>query len=323
MIRSALLTVVLLVVSAAPALAAGGPAAGTDVGKAGVTAPGLASRYTALRARGGTMVTEVERRGGRVVATRFVSGRLVVPAVARDGSATGLSGDGGTLVLATPRAFGRAHSGFVVFDAHQLTIATRIRLHGDFTLDAISPDGGTLYLIEPTSRRDQTRYRVRAYDIVAGRLRPGEIVDPAEADEPMRGNPVARALSADGRWAYTLYDGANGPHPFIHALDTVAGRAKCIDLDGLSTDDVYSMGLRTGRDGGLIVGPLDGGRPVLTVDTRTWAVRRAGAVAPAAPVVASGDGGAGWVWPVVGVAVLGLLAFVALRVGRRERGVAV
>jgi hypothetical protein len=314
MIRSAALTVALLAVAVAPALASGGPIAGVSVGKAGVTAPGLASRYTALRARGGTLITAVERRGGRVIATRFIDRRLVVPAVAIDGSATGLSADGGTLVLASPRGFGRRHSDFVVFDAARLTVQKSIRLRGDFTLDAISPDGGSLYLIETTSR-DQTRYRVRAYDVGAGRLLPGAIVDPEEAEEPMRGNPVARTLSADGRWAYTLYDGADGPHPFIHALDTVAGRAKCIDLDGLSTDQVYEMALR------LRGSNLDVGSPaVLTVDTRTWDVRRAGSVAPAAPVVSDEAGGLGWVWPVIGVALLALMAVVALRMGRRRTG---
>jgi hypothetical protein len=49
----------------------------------------------------------------------------------------------------------------------------------------------------------------------------------------MRGNPLTRVTSADGRWAYTLYDGG-GATPFVHALDTVAGSAHCIDLDALS-----------------------------------------------------------------------------------------
>jgi hypothetical protein len=317
MIRSAALTAALLAVAAAPALASGGPVAGTSVGPAGVTVPGAASRYTALSAHGGTLVAKVERRSGRVLASRFVAGRLVVPAVALDGSATGLSADRGTLVLASPRSVGRRHSAFVVFDAQRLAVLKRIRLDGDFTLDAMSPDGATLYLIESTSRRDLTRYRVRGYDVGAGRLLPGEIVDPEEADEPMRGNPVARTLSADGRWAYTLYDGAGGPHPFIHALDTVAGRAKCIDLDGLGSDEVYSMGLRIGRDGRLIVRPLDGGRAVLTVDPVTWAVRRPGS-APAAPAPA-GAGRAGWLGPTLGIAILALLATFVVRAGRRER----
>ena len=50
----------------------------------------------------------------------------------------------------------------------------------------------------------------------------------------MRGQPLTRATSPDGRWAYTLYDGA-GKEPFIHALDTSTRSARCIDLDAAST----------------------------------------------------------------------------------------
>ena len=45
----------------------------------------------------------------------------------------------------------------------------------------------------------------------AGSL-PEPIIDPPELDEAMRGMPITRAASPDGRFAYTLYDGA-GEHP--------------------------------------------------------------------------------------------------------------
>src|SRR5256885_5593045 len=51
--------------------------------------------------------------------------------------------------------------------------------------------------------------------------------DKSEAADPMRGVPVARVTGDHGRWAYTLY--ASGK-PFVHALDTVARRAVCVDL---------------------------------------------------------------------------------------------
>jgi hypothetical protein len=318
MIRSAVLTFVLLAVLAPPVAGAGGPVAGTGVGESGVTAPGVGSRFTAIGVRGGTLITKVERRGGGLIASRFVHRRLVVPAVALDNSATGLAADGGTLVLATPRRFPQRRSEFVVFDTQRLRAHGTVTLHGDFTLDAISPDGEMLYLIETTSRRDLSRYAVRAYDLGAGRLVPGAIVDPAEADEPMRGNPVARTLSRDGRWAYTLYDGAGGPHPFIHALDTVRGTAKCIDLDALGRDETYGMVLRIGRGGNVIVRPVDGGAAMLTVDPRSWVVREPRGAAPAP--VAARDGGRGWIGPVAGAAILVLLAAAAVWLGRRGLG---
>jgi hypothetical protein len=316
MTRCAALAIVLFAALATPAAGSGGPVAGTDVGAAGVTAPGVANRYAAIRVPGGTLITQVERRDGRTIDSRFASRRLVVPAVALDNSATGLSADGRTLVLAAPRRRGV----FVVFDTESLQAHATIGLRGDFTLDAISPDGDTLYLIESTSRRDVSRYAVRAYDIGARRLRPGAIVDPEEPDEPMRGSPVSRAVSPDGRWAYTLYDGDGGPHPFIHALDTQRGRAKCIDLDALSRDETYSMVLRVGRDGLVNVRPAAGGASVLAVDPSNRQVRRPGSAAPkTAPAPARDAGGTGWFGLAAGALVLALLGAVALRAGRRGR----
>jgi hypothetical protein len=56
----------------------------------------------------------------------------------------------------------------------------------------------------------------------------------------MRGSPVTRMLSTDGRWAYTLYDGG-GNEPFVHALDTATSRAHCIDLPMLAAKNVQLM----------------------------------------------------------------------------------
>ena len=155
-----------------------------------------------------------------------------------------------------------------------------VALRGDFSFDALSPDGRLLYLIHYLSRRDPTRYEVRAYDVPAGRLLPAPIVDPREADERMRGLPITRVASADGRWHYTLYDGA-GSHPFIHALDTVGRTAVCIDLDGIAgRQDLYDLrlGLRGRR--GLAV--LAAGEPLARGGPRD--VPRA---------AARGDGGGG------------------------------
>ena len=45
----------------------------------------------------------------------------------------------------------------------------------------------------------------------------------------MGGQPVVRASSAAGRWAYTLY-ARRGDELFVHALDTVKREAFCVDL---------------------------------------------------------------------------------------------
>ena len=115
-----------------------------------------------------------------------------------------------------------------MLDAYTLR-RSLVRLHGDFSFDAISPSGRWVYLIQYTSALDPTQYRVRALVVATGRLLGADIVDPHDRGERMRGNPLTRISSPDGRWAYTLYDG-NG-QPFVHALDTSAApSARCIDV---------------------------------------------------------------------------------------------
>jgi hypothetical protein len=309
MARCALLALALLIAAAAPARASGDVLPGASAGNAGITAPGLDGRFVALGARGGTLIMKVDRRGGRVALARFVNRRLIVSAVALDGSATGLPADGSSLVLAAPRRFGRRHSDFVVLDAQRLTTQRRIRLSGDLALDAVSPDGRTLYLVEATSRRDVTRFRLRAYDVEAGRLRARAIVDPDAPVDALRGAPVARALSTDGRWAYTLYEGPESRHPFILALDTVRGRAKRIDVDDLVADLPFPSVMRARRDGTLRVRDTDAGRAILIVDTRTWHARRPGPAAHVRPEPSR----AGWAGPAAGLVVLALLGAAVIR----------
>jgi hypothetical protein len=258
--RYVALTILVYVLAAPPAAAGdGGPPVGGDAGPAGVTMPGLEYRWVALHVPGYTLIEAIEQHGGRIDVTRIVREPLVVPAVASNGDASGVSADGTTLVLAREaRRYPRRRSSFAVFDANTLALLRTITLRGDFTLDAISPDGDRLYLIQA---KRGARYAVRAYDVARRQLVPGAIVDPDEADEPMVGLPVARAMSADGRWAYTLYD-KQGKEWFIHALDTERGEARCIDLDGIAPVD----GLHVGRGGTLIV--TAGGAAVRTVDPR-------------------------------------------------------
>jgi len=321
MTRYAVLSLALLAVLAPPALGAGGPVAGSDAGPAGVTVRGHPSRYVALPGREGTLVARIDRRGGTISRYRALPGALVVPAVAYDGSATGLSADGRTLVLASPRfSPTRRTSTFTILDTRRLRRHGTIRLRGDFTLDALSPDGSMLYLIEATSRSDITRYAVRAYDVAARRLLPDPVVDPAEADEPMRGLPVARASSPDGRWAYTLYDDSGGEHPFIHALDTETATAKCVDLDQLAgRDDYPAFSLKVGPSGTIEVRHIEHEQPMLLVDPAGFQVREpAQAAPPAEPAPApEDDAGSGWLIIAAGLGLLALVIIAAARFGRR------
>jgi hypothetical protein len=238
-----------LLALAGSARADGLPVLGIDVGPDGI-AVGVA-RYVTLPVGGGrTMLARVSTRDGRVQAFRVLHGSFTVPAVAYDATAGGLSADGRRLVLIEPRSsFPRATTTLLVVDTRRLRTERLVRLRGDFGFDAVSPDGRLAYLVHYTSPRDATRYDVRALSTVTGRLDPARIVDPHESGEKMRGNPLARVSSRDGRWAYTLYDGAGGT-PFVHALDTTRRSARCIDLDLLAgRQDLWQMHLRLSADG--------------------------------------------------------------------------
>ena len=219
---------------ASTASADGLPVLGVDVGGQGVTVPASPVRYVTLRTGQETVVARTAADGGRVLRFTQIRGNFTVPAVAYDGSSSGLAADGSTLALIQPRlSFPRARTAFVVLDAKRLRLRKAINLRGDFSFDAISRDGRTLFFIEYVSPRDPTRYNVRAYDVLSGRLLAKPVVDPHEGQDAMRGSPLTRTTSPDGRWAYTLYDGA-GNTPFVHALDTSKREARCIDLPMLA-----------------------------------------------------------------------------------------
>jgi hypothetical protein len=270
-----------------------------------------------------TVVLAVRRSDGLFLRSAHIRGRWSVPAVTLSDATTGLSADGRVLVLARPTTtFPPRTTPLVVLDARHLRVQRRITLHGFFTVDAISPDGRWLYLIQ--YGRDVLDYRVRALDTRTGRLAVRDVVDPRKPGEQMGGLPMTRTVSSDGRWAYTLYGG--GEETFIHALDTVGRTAACIDLDMLAPgNDMSEVRLALSGDGGQIR-VRDGTDLVATVDARTFKVSEPVAARPAPPApprhsaAPPADTG-GLLWPALvligGVAALSAAATIVVR--RRGR----
>jgi hypothetical protein len=311
---------------APPAPAAGGPV-GPVQGNA-IGTPGSPYRYAAF-ASGPTTVI---RRLGPGAAALRIPGEFGIPGVDYTGSMTGLSADGRTLILAQlPTGAAPRTTRLLVLDTPRLRLRTRITLTGWSTVDAISPDGHWLYLIQYAGA-DITRYAVRAYDLRTHHLLRAPVVDPRERDEAMTGIPISRVMSGGGRWAYTLYDRPSGA-PFIHALDTTHRRAVCVDLPSLSNLDFGSAHLSLGPAGTTLY--IDAPNATRTsIDTRTFAIT-AGVVGPVRPRTAPSRpaapsqrpatrGHAGTPWALVGllVAVIGGLgAALALRDRRRRGGI--
>ena len=319
--RAALIGLALLSAIGGPAAAAradGLPETGIDVGASGVANPSSPFRYVALPDGGMTLVARTAQQGGQVMFSRRIPGRFTIPAVAYDRSAGGLSADEQTLVLIQPRpGFPRRQTGLALIDTPRLR-AHLVTLRGDFSFDAISPDGRWAYLVHYLSPRNPTDYEVRAYDVANRRLVPGPIVDPEEPNERMGGVPISRASSPDGRWAYTLYD---GKEPFVHALDTVGRTAVCVDLPQLTGHSLAAMRLRTEAGGTRLV-VTDKAVPRLLIDTGSFSVSAAAAVST------GGDGGSPFAWLLAlvlfsaAILGLGLRRTLARRPGRTPPGVA-
>jgi hypothetical protein len=254
----------------AGASAKAGPAPGTMQGGAGVLSRDGAVRYVALSNGASTSVQRIATNGGRVLRFGWISGDWGVPLVTFNGQAEGLSRDGGTLLLgpATYVAPGAAVTRFALVDARKLKLRGTIALKGAFSYDAMSPDLRTLYLIHYLSA-DSANYEVRAFDLASRKLVPGAIVDKREAEEEMNGSPVARTLSRNGAWAFTLY--ARASEPFVHALDTVNRRAVCVDLPWAGADALWKVRLRMGAGGQVVLEQPSVGK-LAVIDTKTWKV---------------------------------------------------
>jgi hypothetical protein len=301
--------------AAAPSAFADGPMGMAQQGGTGVLSADGGTRFVAIGTsaqQDETTLELVDTSNGTV--QRFVdfAGTWGIPTVTEySAEPGGLSRDGKTLVLGDAASvYPRTTSGFLVIDTASLDIRRAIRLQGDFAYDALSPDAKRLYLIQHVDANDQSRYVVRGYDLVHGRLLPGRIADRTQRSWVMHGYSSSRVTSADGQWVYTLYDNPGG-FPFVHALDTVHGVAHCIGLPWFGSENaVYNLrlGLRNG-DRTLAVHWLSG-RPWLAVSTSTWRISHDGRGFP-------------WLWAAIGGAIgAGLLAAAALLLlrlrGRQE-----
>jgi hypothetical protein len=311
-----------LLACAALALAAASAAAdGLPVvvdGSSGVVSSDGASRFVTLAV--GARHTVIERlklHTGEVARYRTLPGSWSIPAVAYDGTGSGLSSDGRTLVVIRNRTrFPQRRTYLAVVDPVRLRIERRLALRGDFSFDAISPDGSTVYLINYLSARDPTRYAVRAFDVARGRLLPGAIVDPHEPGEQMGGVPITRTTSPDGRWAYTLY--AGNDHPFVHALDTSGRTARCVDIGALAgRQDLFAIRMKTTPGGDRLTIASQDGRPLAVLDARTFRVSEPVRAPAAAKAAAPGQDARPWLVP-AGLALLLLLLTGAGYAGRNR-----
>jgi hypothetical protein len=192
---------------------------------------------------GSTRIQMTTPEGGDLPKTVSLAGAWRLPTIGVAKQSVGLSGDGSTLVLeeavagAAPSATGQTR--FALVDPTGSRAARIVTLKGSFAFDVLSPDGRWLYLLEYLGAADPTHYQVRRFDVAAGKLEDGVIVDKRNIDEQMNGTALSQEVGRNGM-TYTLYRGADGA--FIHALDTTQGIAFCIDIPGTGDESPDTNG---------------------------------------------------------------------------------
>lgn len=262
-----------------------------------------------------TIVERIDISDGAIDRWWYLQGSYVIPAVAYDGSAGGLSADGRTLTLVNfSRSFPPPPTKIAILDTdvylrhprrpgqHRPQHAIRyLNLRGHFALQAISPNGSKLYLRHYRTRdrgsthdRRSDDFDLWTLDSHNGGLAPRPL-NVSNSGRPLTGLPISGATSPDGRWAYALYDG-DMRLPFLLALDTATGRVLRVDLPGLEQlHDPYMLKLRldaAGRHLAVYPRSPESGRvtphtePLLSVDVGKLMRRRKPATATASGFLA-------------------------------------
>ena len=202
------------------------------------------SVYYALEGSSPTTLRWTEAKTGRPITQLILPGAYAFTNEAGAAPA-GFSPNGRWLVLAGDAG---AKSSFAIVDTSLVRLAAFAEVPGPFTYDAISDDGTSLYLIEkitPEAARELPGvnaaygYRVRVYDVPAGRMSETLVVDVKLAaatdannaetrlDGIMSGIYQSSVPSRDGRWNFSFYyNPSRGP--FIHVLHLDSRSAFCI-----------------------------------------------------------------------------------------------
>jgi len=169
---------------------------------------------------------EIDVRTGAVLRTLPIQGNFEAPPANMGGVPGGLSQNGRWLALQTSGRRNISH--MLLVDTSNLKVSERIDLDGIFDFDAVSNDGQRVYVVEYVSAGI---YRVRVYEVAAGRLGPYTVVDKGDPNEPMTGLRISGVFSPDGQWLYSVYAREN-QGAFVHALNLSQPFAFCLDLPG-------------------------------------------------------------------------------------------
>jgi outer membrane protein assembly factor BamB len=212
--------------------------------------PGIASAdgrlyFSTFHQRHRTRLLRSKVSTGTNAGSRFVNGYWNLGAV---------SASGERVALVRNR---RDETTVQVFDFAKGRTLHVLRLRGFFEVEALSPDGQHLFLIQHLAQR---RYLVRQYDLRHERL----VARPLRAPgvKLMAGYAWSGVASRDGEWLLTLYLSTARQTAFVHSLNLAERRPACVLLPSgrgvFKQLKRYSMTLAPGKKTLYAANPLLG-----------------------------------------------------------------
>jgi hypothetical protein len=201
--------------------------------------------YVVTQLTGSAQLKAINPASGKTIAQTTIPGGYALPNIAFQGPTAGLSPNGQWLALTQTGST----TNFLVGSSALTDPFKSIHVKGDFVFDALSNDGKSLYLIQ--KMKDPNHYQVRLYNVAAGELAPGAVVDKREPNEPMNGIRGDSVADPGGNYVYTVYIRDAGP--FIHALPLDEPIAWCVDLPpSMHANDIerqfhWALALGNGR----------------------------------------------------------------------------
>jgi hypothetical protein len=203
--------------------------------------------YTATPQNGQTTITVTNAQTGVKTRSFTIPGNYTTSG---DAYATSvLSADGRWLAL-RQQSETNTQSTIVLVDTQAGKLAKTIQLPGDYDLDAISPDGNKVFVLEQLDQAGH--YHVRLFEVSENQLVQGYITDKVAPRENMYGAALTRQMASDGTIAYTLYTNPAQNKAFVHILPLASDIyiARCIDLPvGKSSDLLRYYTLALSADG--------------------------------------------------------------------------
>jgi hypothetical protein len=214
----------------------------------GTPAPDWSRYYVITHVTGSERLSAIDPASGHTLGQISLAEGFQLPSLGYLGPSAGLSPNGQWLVLTRQSG---SISRFLVGASSLSQPFTAVQLNGDFSFDAISNDGQSLYLIQKMG--DPNHYQVRLLDVSSKALFEQPVADKREPREPMNGIRGDSVAAPNGKYVFTVYARNNGP--FIHALPLGDPVAWCLDLPAKNASDVdeqFHWSLVSNQDGSLV-----------------------------------------------------------------------